>query len=74
MKKIFSLLFAAGALGFGSCSNNSEKGSKHTMTTWYWLLLKPATGSKPLVTALIVMGLFVAGLLWWDRSAKKTAA
>jgi DMSO reductase family type II enzyme heme b subunit len=53
-------------------SNNSEKGSKHTMTTWYWLLLKPATGSKPLVSALIVMGLFVAGLLWWERSAKKT--
>lgn len=55
-------------------SNNSEKGSKHTMTTWYWLLLKPATGSKPLVSALIVMGLFVAGLLWWERSAKKPAA
>jgi hypothetical protein len=26
-------------------SNNSEKGSRHTMTTWYWLLLKPAAGS-----------------------------
>jgi len=50
-------------------SNNSEKGSKHTMTTWYWLLLKPATGSKPLVTGLIVAGLFLAGLLWWARSA-----
>ena len=55
-------------------SNNGEKGSKHTMTTWYWLLLKPATGSKPLLTALMVMGLFVGGLLWWDRSAKKSAA
>ena len=52
-------------------SNNSEKGSKHTMTTWYWLLLKPATGSKPLITALIVMGLFIGGLLWWARSARK---
>jgi len=50
-------------------SNFSEKGSKHTMTTWYWLLLKPATGSKPLVTALIIMLLFVGGLLWWARSA-----
>ncbi len=55
-------------------SNNSEKGSKHTMTTWYWLLLKPATGSKPLITALIVMGLFIGGLLWWARSARKTTA
>ncbi|MFZ2301894.1 MAG: ethylbenzene dehydrogenase-related protein [Gallionella sp.] len=54
-------------------SNNGEKGSKHTMTTWYWLLLKPATGSKPLITALIVMGLFIGGLLWWARSARKPA-
>lgn len=55
-------------------SNNSEKGSKHTMTTWYWLLLKPATGSKPLISALMVMGLFAAGLLWWARSATKKPA
>ncbi len=55
-------------------SNNSEKGSKHTMTTWYWLLLKPATGYKPLITALMVMGLFVGGLLWWARSATKKPA
>ena len=54
-------------------SNNGEKGSKHTMTTWYWMLLKPATGSKPLITALIIAGLFVAGLLWWSRSATKKA-
>ncbi len=55
-------------------SNNGEKGSKHTMTTWYWLLLKPATGLKPFITALVVMGLFLGGLLWWARSAKKPAA
>jgi len=55
-------------------SNNSEKGSKHTMTTWYWLLLKPATGSKPLVTALVIAGLFLGGLLWWARSATKKPA
>jgi len=54
-------------------SNNGEKASKHTMTTWYWLFLKPATGSKPLITALIVMGLFAGGLLWWARSARKPA-
>jgi len=55
-------------------SNNSEKGSKHTMTTWYWLLLKPATGLKPLITALVVLGLFAGGLLWWARGARKPAA
>jgi len=55
-------------------SNNSEKGSKHTMTTWYWLLLKPSTGSKPLIAALMVIGLFAGGLLWWARSAKNPIA
>lgn len=50
--------------------SNGEKGSKHTMTTWYWLLLKPATGTKPLVAALLVMCLLAGGLLWWARSAK----
>jgi len=50
-------------------SNNSEKGSKHTMTTWYWLLLKPASGYRPFVAALAVMCLFAGGLLWWARSA-----
>ena len=55
-------------------SNNGEKGSKHTMTTWYWLLLKPATGYKPLITGLIVFGLFLGGLLWWARSATRKPA
>ena len=54
-------------------SNNSEKGSKHTMTTWYWLLLKPASGPGPLVAALMVMGLLAGGLFWWARSAKSPA-
>ncbi len=55
-------------------SNNSESGSKHTMTTWYWLLLKPASGFKPLIAALTVMGLLAVGLLWWARSPRKTIA
>jgi len=55
-------------------SNNGEKGSKHTMTTWYWLLLKPASGSRPLIAALVVMGLFAGGLLWWARRAAKPVA
>ena len=54
-------------------SSFSEKGSMLSMTSWYWMLLKPATGSKPLVMALVVAGLFVGGLLWWARSAGQAA-
>ena len=55
--------------------SNAEKGSRHTMTTWYWLLLKPATGSKPIIVALILIALIGAGEWWWVRSAAaKTAA
>ena len=49
--------------------SNSESGSEHTMTTWYWLLLKPAASSMPFVMALLIMGLFAGGLMWWARSA-----
>ncbi len=49
--------------------SNSEAGTQHSMTTWYWLLLKPATGSRPLFFAIIVT-LVVGGVLaWWGRSA-----
>ena len=49
--------------------SNSEKDSKHTMTTWYWLLLKPDTGAEPFVWALLAMGFVAAGQFWWIRSA-----
>jgi DMSO reductase family type II enzyme heme b subunit len=49
--------------------SNSEQGSKHTMTTWYWLLLKPSAGSTPLLFALLIAGAFAGGLLWWARGA-----
>ena len=49
--------------------SNSEVGSKHTFTTWYWLLLKPDTGAKPIISALIVAGLILGLLIWWARSA-----
>ena len=54
-------------------SNNNEKGSKHTMTTWYWLLLKPAPGYRPFILALLAVGLFAGALLLWARSARKPA-
>ena len=52
-------------------SNNSEKGSKHTMTTWYWVLLKPSAGYRPFLLGLIVVLVVAGGLFWWSRSATK---
>jgi cbb3-type cytochrome c oxidase subunit III len=53
--------------------SNSEAGSKHTMTTWYWLLMKPAPSSKPLILALLIAGLLFGGLVWWARGAQKNS-
>lgn len=49
--------------------SNSEKGSRHTITTWYWLLLKPETGFRHFVVAIIIFGLVAGAELWWLRSA-----
>ncbi|MCP5024187.1 MAG: c-type cytochrome [bacterium] len=49
--------------------SNSEQGSRHTMTTWYWLLLKPDTGTGPAIAAVIVVLLLLAIQFWWVRSA-----
>ncbi len=49
--------------------SNSEKGSKHTMTTWYWLLLIPPKGFMPYFAAFAVIALVGAGQFWWVRSA-----
>lgn len=51
--------------------SNSEVGSKHTMTTWYWMLMKPAASSKPLILALLAGLLLFGGLLWWARGASR---
>ena len=51
--------------------SNGETGTKHTLTTWYWLLLEPPAGSKPLVVALVVVLLIGAGEVWWARSAAR---
>jgi DMSO reductase family type II enzyme heme b subunit len=49
--------------------SNGERDSKHSLTTWYWLLLAPSTGARPIVIALVVAGLIAAAELWWLRSA-----
>ncbi len=49
--------------------SNSESGSKHTMTTWYWLLLEPPPSNKPLMIGILIALLLFAGEFWWVRSA-----
>ncbi len=49
--------------------SNSEAGSRHAMTTWYWLLLKPPKDSTPIIFAIIAALLTGAILIWWGRSA-----
>jgi DMSO reductase family type II enzyme heme b subunit len=51
--------------------SNSEAGSKHTMTTWYWLLLTPPRGMTPYIGALAVILLIAAVELLWVRSASR---
>jgi len=49
--------------------SNSEVGTHHTMTTWYWLLLKPAANAQPMIFAVIVALLIGGVLVWWGRTA-----
>jgi DMSO reductase family type II enzyme heme b subunit len=49
--------------------SNGEVGTRHAMTTWYWLLLTPATSAKPIIFAIIVTLLIGGVLVWWGRSA-----
>jgi len=53
--------------------SNEEVGSKHTMTTWYWLLLKPQTGSGVVLYPLGVLILLVGGQLYLSGRMKKKA-
>jgi len=52
--------------------SNSEQGSRHTMTTWYWLLLKPDTGTTPVISAIVIILLLIGIQFWWVRTAAQT--
>ena len=54
--------------------SNSESGSRHTLTTWYWLLLKPAAGNTPLLAAAAVFILILLAEIWWARSTSRKAS
>lgn len=49
--------------------SNGERGSRHTMTTWYWLLLETPAGRQPLLAAVAVFLALSGALVWWARSA-----
>ncbi len=51
--------------------SNSEQGSAHTLTTWYWLLLKPPPGNQPWLYAGFAFVLILLLELWWARSARR---
>ena len=51
--------------------SNSESGTRHTLTTWYWLLLKPASGNTPLLAALAAFVLVLLAEIAWARSASR---
>jgi len=51
--------------------SNWEEGSRHTMTTWYWLLLERPAGPLPFVAAFVAVGLVALGQGFWLASARR---
>ncbi|MCP5038662.1 MAG: c-type cytochrome [Rhodobacteraceae bacterium] len=45
--------------------SNSETGTGHSMTTWYWLQLKPAPSMKPIFYGALAGLLMFLVLIWW---------
>ena len=54
--------------------SNAERGSRHTLTTWYWVLLEPPAGATPWLAAVVTFILILVAEVWWARSASVTAA
>ncbi len=49
--------------------SNSEVGTAHAMTTWYWLQLKPSASSKPIIYGILAALLAFSVLVWWGVGA-----
>jgi hypothetical protein len=43
------------------------------LTTWYWLLLKPAAGNTPLLVAVVAFVLILLAEIGWARSTSRKA-
>lgn len=50
--------------------SNKEKGSKHEMTTWCWILMQPPTGSSVYVWPIIVGCIILGAELAWLKSTR----
>lgn len=51
--------------------SNEEFGTRHTLTSWNWLLLKPAANSTPIFAALLALALMGFLQFVWQRSATR---
>jgi DMSO reductase family type II enzyme heme b subunit len=51
--------------------SNREKGSRHELTTWYWLLMQPTTGGSVYLWPLIVAAAVAGAEFLWLRSARR---
>lgn len=51
--------------------SNGEKGSLHELTTWYWVSLRPPTGSDVVTKPIMVMLLVFGGELLLARQVRK---
>ena len=54
--------------------SNSEVGSKHTLTTWYWLRLGAPGGGSSYIAAVIAALALGALELWWIYSVRRRRA
>jgi DMSO reductase family type II enzyme heme b subunit len=51
--------------------SNLEKGSKHTITTWYWLLMEPAVGNEIYTYPGAVAFILIIAQFFFARSQRK---
>jgi DMSO reductase family type II enzyme heme b subunit len=51
--------------------SNAEKGSKRTLSTWYWLQLEAPAGSGPILWAIFIALIIAAAEIWWQWSVNR---
>lgn len=59
-------------VGFAAWDGSAaESGSRHTMTTWYWLLLESSSVWEPIFAGLIALLLVIVAEIWWLRNISR---